>query len=379
MAVVIFGAKGIGLSELVDELQWISDEAQQEVKYILAEVSHDWQNKVTGYTDSPVQDLELEIRARPVKKMVLVLNHNPRKFNDWLDFVKLISERMQSDMQNFIASHLIIALNVEKKDFKMKRKQIANALQKNSSQSRTESRNNIILFESGKIHEFASDILYRASKQEIPITTEECTQFRLLNNCHLFNSNEIILTATSLPDLEKQVQHALREINFEIYELQFFTQDKRIQPKVPLTDSVFEAISLKKYNSSKKAKVDLSIVVKCPRCEREVTNEQSHEHCELLQTAIEEKDPLLVFLQSLRLQDLFPLLKQEDITLELLFEFESEEKLESIGIKKIAHRLKLIDALGERKVLKNSVEKRDIEACQALKQDLDDTDQGMKN
>ena len=135
MAVVIFGAKGIGLSKLVDELQWISDEAQQEVKYILAEVSHDWQNKVTGYTDSPVQDLELEIRARPVKKMVLVLNHNPRKFNDWMDFVKLISERMQSDMQNFIASHLIIALNVEKEDFEMKRKQTATVLQRNSSES----------------------------------------------------------------------------------------------------------------------------------------------------------------------------------------------------------------------------------------------------
>ena len=123
-----------------------------------------------------------------------------------------------------------------------------------------------------------------------------------------------------------------------------------MKPNVLLTDSVFEAISPKRYHIFKTPRVDLAIVVRCPRCEREVTDEKSHEHCELLQKAIEEKDPLLVFLHSLTLQDLFPLLKQEEVTMELLLEFESEEMLERIGIKKIAHRLRLIDAIADRRV-----------------------------
>ena len=54
--------------------------------------------------------------------------------------------------------------------------------------------------------------------------------------------------------------------------------------------------------------------------------------------------------------------------MELLLEFESEEKLERIGVKKIAHRLKLIEAIGEKKLSENSSQNRDVEAGQALEQ-----------
>ena len=124
MAVVILGAEGIGLCSLVNELQWISNEEHQEITYIPTEIPHDWQYKVSGYTENPLQDLEVEVRSRHVNMMVLILNHNPRKFSDWLEFVQFISERMQSDLPNFIASHLVIALNVKKEDFEIRRKQL---------------------------------------------------------------------------------------------------------------------------------------------------------------------------------------------------------------------------------------------------------------
>ena len=144
MAVVIFGAEGIGLGRWVDQLQLISDEQHQEITYIPTEIPHDWQNKVIGYTENPLQDLEVKVRSKLVNKMVLVLNHNPRKFNDWLEFVQLFSERMQSNLQNFIASHLLIALNVNEEDFECKRRQIDTLLNKIYDKSSLNGTENII-------------------------------------------------------------------------------------------------------------------------------------------------------------------------------------------------------------------------------------------
>ena len=60
-----------------------------------------------------------------------------------------------------------------------------------------------------------------------------------------------------------------------------------------------------------------------------------------------------------------------DYDLMSLIEFESEKMLERIGIKKIAHRLKLIEAIAERRVSENLVQKRDVEACQAFQDCVD--------
>ena len=58
--------------------------------------------------------------------------------------------------------------------------------------------------------------------------------------------------------------------------------------------------------------------------------------------------------------------------MELLVELESDEKLERIGIQKAAHRLKLIEAIWEKRKSEKYVPKRDVEACQAVKEYLDD-------
>ena len=73
--------------------------------------------------------------------------------------------------------------------------------------------------------------------------------------------------------------------------------------------------------TNKRGRIALSIVVWCPRCEREITGEESHDHCELLQVAIEENDEMLEFLDTLGLREIFPILKLEEITLNLLYDF----------------------------------------------------------
>ena len=102
MAIVFFGSMGIGLTGLVDELQRISHIKGNQVSFIPHEIPPDWQNKVSSQSECPVQDLEKELRKRPVNKMVLVMNHNPRKFCDWLEFVKLIFRRLQSKLKKLV-------------------------------------------------------------------------------------------------------------------------------------------------------------------------------------------------------------------------------------------------------------------------------------
>ena len=124
MAIVFFGTLGIGLTELVDELQHISHIEGKQVSLVPHEIPPDWQNKASGQNECPVQDLEIELRKRPVNKMVLVMNHNPRKFRDWLEFVKMISKRLQSKLKTVVATHLIIALKVPEQDFEMRKYQV---------------------------------------------------------------------------------------------------------------------------------------------------------------------------------------------------------------------------------------------------------------
>ena len=112
MAIVCFGTMGIGLPGLVDELQEISHMEGQNVCFISHEIPPDWHNKVSAEKVCPVQGFEIELRKRPVCKMVLVMNHNPRKFRDWFELVKLISKRLQLKLKTLVASYLIIALRV---------------------------------------------------------------------------------------------------------------------------------------------------------------------------------------------------------------------------------------------------------------------------
>ena len=220
MAIVCFGTMGIGLQGLVDNLHDISYMEGQNVCFISHEISPDWQNKVSAERVCPVQDFEIELRKRPVYKLVLVMNHNPRKFRDWFEFVKLISKRLQLKVKTLVASYLIIALKVPPQDFKMRKSQVQ--AQQNLFNERSEWRDNILYLDSGNMLEFTKAILFRSKEQSVPITTDHYSVFRVQNNCHLFNSHEMIVTATSLPDLEKQVCRGLGEINFEIFELLFY-------------------------------------------------------------------------------------------------------------------------------------------------------------
>ena len=352
MAIVFFGTMGIGLTGLVDELQQLSQIEGKEVSFVPHEIAPDWQNKVSGQIECPVQDLEIELRKRPVNKMVLVMNHNPRKFRDWLEFVKLISKRLQLKLKTVVASHLIIALKVPEQDFEMRKSQVETRLLHIFNEPGLDWTDNIVHLDSENLEGFIMEIMIRAKKQRNPITSDKCAVFRVQNSCHLFNSHEMVVTATSLPDLEKQVCRGLGEINFEIFELLFYTQDKYLQPKRLINDTVFETLLQKRDLTNKRGRIALSIVVWCPRCEREITDEESHDHCELLQVAIEENDEMLEFLDTLRLREIFPILKLEEITLNLLYDFHFED-LEKIGIKKLGHRLKLIEAIGESRSICN--------------------------
>ena len=155
-------------------------------------------------------------------------------------------------------------------------------------------------------------------------------------------------------------------MNFEIFELLFYTQDKYLQPKRLINDYVFDSLLQKRHLANKRGKIAISIVVWCPRCERDITDETSHEYCQMLQVAIEENDHLLDFLDSLGLREIFPTLKLEEITLSQLFGFHFED-LEKIGIKKLGHRLKLMEAIEEtRSVCNDTPDAKDFDDGQVF-------------
>ena len=162
MAIVFFGTMGIGLTGLVDELQHLSQIEGKEVSFVPHEIAHDWQNKVSGQSECPIQDLEIELRKRPVNKMVLVMNHNPRKFRDWLEFVKMISKRLQSKLKTVVVTHLIIALKVPEQDFEMRKSQVETRLLHIFNEPGLDWTDNIVHLDSENLEGFIMEIMIRA-------------------------------------------------------------------------------------------------------------------------------------------------------------------------------------------------------------------------
>ena len=162
------------------------------------------------------------------------------------------------------------------------------------------------------------------------------------------------------------------------FSLQFYTQRGRSENQAGLagtspkqvTDSTFGQLPQNSELPDSQNTIELTVKVKCPRCEREVTREESHLDCDMYQAAIEDKDKLLGFLKSFELESIFSTLKKEDISLDILLEVQNEEELKKMGVGKLGHRKKLLNAInrygiGEKKNASMEFGKDEIEEGEA--------------
>ena len=384
MEIVIFGPEGMGMARanvgapsFLDELEQFSKEEGQTLKLISHEIPSDWFNLQNNGVAEVVKNLENDIRERAVKTIILTLSKNQRSFKDWPKFLRQVCERVKSKEETFVTSHLVVALMAPNKSvFEKRRKEhveikLQSFLTDTKQKEDYDWRNTVLWLHKDRLHLFLEELVSKIKTHNFPITTVRNMNFRVFNQCHLFDCNELVVSATCLNDLREQMLA-------KSFNLQFYTQRGRSENQAGLagtspkqvTDSTFGQLPQNSELPENQNTIELTVKVKCPRCEREVTREESHLDCDLYQAAIEDKDKMLEFLKSFELESIFSTLKKEDISLDILLDIQSEEELKKMGVAKIGQRKKLLNAIdrfniGEKKNASIDVGKGQIEEGEA--------------